>query len=148
MQEDGHTMGLPFPEVPVPTPSLELQKCIVDTAHENGLLTLAHALSNHSTLLVLEAGVDGLAHVSIEPVTDELIQAFKKNNAFLIPTLAINISCSGAEQESREKFSSDLEGDEKEHLCGCMHITKKEFSSEAAYEQVIALKEAGIDVLW
>jgi imidazolonepropionase-like amidohydrolase len=148
MQEDGYTMGLPFPEVPVPTPSLELQKSIVDTAHENGMLTIAHALSNHSTLHVLKAGVDGLAHVAIEPITDELIQAYKKNNAFVIPTLAVQTSCRGVEQETREKFASDLEGEEREHLCGCLNITKQEFSIETAYAQVTALKESGIDVLW
>jgi imidazolonepropionase-like amidohydrolase len=148
MQEDGYTMGLPFPEVPVPTPSLELQKSIVDTAHENGMLTIAHALSNHSTLHVLKAGVDGLTHVAIDPITDELIQAYKKNNAFVIPTLAVQTSCRGVEQETREKFASDLEGEERKHLCGCLNITKQEFSIEAAYAQVTALKESGIDVLW
>lgn len=141
-------MSLPFPEIPVPTPSLEIQKCIVDTAHKYGMLTIAHALSNHSTLHVLNAGVDGLAHAAIDPVNEEIIQAFKKNNAFLIPTLAIIASCSGEEQETRERFASGLEGDEKEHACGCLHITKKEFSIKTAYEQVIALKEAGIDILW
>lgn len=141
-------MSLPFPEIPVPTPSLEIQKCIVDTAHEHGMLTIAHALSNHSTLHVLKAGVDGLAHAAIEPITEEIVQAFKWKNAFLIPTLAVHASCSGEEQESRERLASGLEGEEKEHACGCLHITKKEFSIKAVYEQVIALKEAGIDILW
>lgn len=141
-------MGLPFPEIPVPTPSLELQKCIVDTAHRNGMLTVAHATSNHSTLLVLEAGVDGLAHASIDPVNDKIVHAFKKNNAFLIPTLAVHASCSGEEQETRERFASKMQGDEKVHLCGCLHITKEGFSIETAYEQVVTLKEAGVDILW
>lgn len=148
MQEDGHTLNLPFPTRPVPTPSVDLQREIVNTSHEFGMLTVAHALTNHSTLSVLEAGVDGLAHASIEPITEEVIKAFKKNNAFLIPTLAVHASCSGEEQESREKFSAHLEGTAKEHLLGCLHITREEFSIKSVYEQVYTLKDAGIDIIW
>ncbi|GLI81016.1 hypothetical protein PoHVEF18_009385 [Penicillium ochrochloron] len=147
MQEDGHTMTLPFPERPVPTPSLEMQKMVVDISHENGMLAVAHALTNHSTLQVLRAGVDGLAHASIDPINDEIIQAFKKDNAFVIPTLAIHASSSGEEQETRDKFASDLQGKEKEHLLGCLHITSDKFSIKNVYEQVFTLKEAGIDIL-
>ncbi|KAJ5099412.1 hypothetical protein N7532_006413 [Penicillium argentinense] len=128
MQEDGHTMTLPFPTKPVPTPSLEIQRAIVDASHDKGMLTVAHALTNHSTLSVLEAGVDGLAHASIDPITEDVIKAFKKNNAFLIPTLAVHASCSGEEQESRERFASSLQGPEKEHLLGCLCITRKDLS--------------------
>ncbi|KAJ5397540.1 hypothetical protein N7509_005653 [Penicillium cosmopolitanum] len=147
MQEDGHTMNLPFPTIPVPTPSVEIQRAIVDASHENGMLTIAHALTNHSTLSVLEAGVDGLAHASIEPINEQVVKAFKKNNAFLVPTLAVHASCSGEEQESREKFSANLEGTAKEHLLGCLHITREEFTIKNVYEQVFTLKEAGIDIL-
>ncbi|KAJ5440465.1 hypothetical protein N7491_002871 [Penicillium cf. griseofulvum] len=147
MQEDGHTMNLPFPERPVPAPSLELQKTIVGVSHENGMLAVAHAMNNHSTLLVLRAGVDGLAHASIEPINEEIVQAFKRNNAFVIPTLAIHASASGEEQETRDKFASSLQGAEKEHVLGCLHITSDKFSIKTVYEQVYTLKEAGIDVL-
>lgn len=141
-------MNLPFPTIPVPTPSVEIQRAIVDASHENGMLTIAHALTNHSTLSVLEAGVDGLAHASIEPINEQVVKAFKKNNAFLVPTLAVHASCSGEEQESREKFSANLEGTAKEHLLGCLHITREEFTIKNVYEQVFTLKEAGIDILW
>lgn len=141
-------MTLPFPERPVPTPSLEMQKMVVDTSHENGMLAVAHALTNHSTLQVLRAGVDGLAHASIDLINDEIIQAFKKNNAFVIPTLTIHASSSGEEQETRERFASDLKGKEKEHLLGCLHITSDKFTIKNVYEQVYTLKEAGIDILW
>lgn len=148
MQEDGHTMSLPFPTRPVPTPSLEIQKAIVETSHENGMLTIAHALTNHSTLSVLEAGVDGLAHASIQPINEEIVKAFKKNNSFLVPTLVIHASCSGEEQESRERFSAHLEGTAKEHLLGCLHITREEFTIKSVFEQVRTLKDAGIDIIW
>lgn len=69
------------------------------------------------------------------------------SNAFLIPTLAVHASCSGEGQETREGLASGLEGEEKEHACGCLQIPKEEFSIKAVYEQVITLKEAGIGVL-
>lgn len=112
------------------------------------MLTVAHALTNHSTLHVLNAGADGLAHAAIGLVNTEIIQAFKKNNAFLIPTLAVHASCTGEEQESRDGLARNLAGDESEHTRGCLHITKKDFSIKTVYGQVVALKEAGIDILW
>lgn len=141
-------MNLPFPTRPVPTPSQEIQRAIVDASHEHGMLTVAHALTNHSTISVLEAGVDGLAHASIDQINEEVVKAFKKNNAFLVPTLAVHASCSGEEQESRERFSAHLEGTAKEHLLGCLHITRKELSIKSVYEQVYTLKDAGIDIIW
>ena len=148
MQEDGCSINLPFPTRPVPTPSLEIQKMVVETAHRNGMLAIAHALTNHSTMRVLEAGVDGLAHSSVEPITDEMIQAFKKNNAFLIPTLAIAAACSGEEQEIREKFAKELKDADKEHLLGCLHITRDEYTIQSSFKQVATLKANGIDVIW
>lgn len=148
MQEDGHTMVIPFPERPVPTPSLEIQKMVVEASHKEGFVAVAHALTNHSTLQVLRAGVDGLAHASIDPITDEVVQAFKKNNAFVIPTLVVHASSSGEEQETREMFSKHLHGADKEHMLGCLHITSDKFTIKNVYEQVYTLKEAGIDVLW
>ena len=121
---------------------------VVETAHRNGMLAIAHALTNHSTMRVLEAGVDGLAHSSVEPVTDEIIEAFKKNNAFLIPTLAIAAACSGEEQEIREKFAKELKDADKEHLLGCLHITRDEYTIQSSFKQVATLKANGIDVIW
>lgn len=120
----------------------------METAHENGMLAVAHAVTNHSTLRVLNAGVDGLAHAAIDPINTEIIQAFKKNNAFLIPTLAVHASCTGEEQETRDGLARNLAGDEREHARSCLHITKEDFSIKTVYGQVIALKEAGIDILW
>lgn len=141
-------MTQPFPERPVPTPSLEMQKIIVDASLENGMLAVAHALSNHFTLQVLRAGVDGLTHASIEPINEEIVQAFKKNNPFVIPTLVIHASSSSEEQDTRDKFASTLQGAEKEHLRGCLHIASDKFTIKSVYEQVYTLKEAGIDILW
>lgn len=148
MEEDGHSMGIPFPELPIPTPSFALQKQIVEAAHKRGLLTLAHATTNRATLRVLKAGVDGLAHASLEPIDNTVVEAFQANHSFLIPTLAVHASASGEEQDSRDYFARHLNGDDKDHLCSCLRIVKEGFSVTAAYEQVQILKKAGIDILW
>lgn len=60
---------------------------MIRASHENGMLAVAHAVNNHSTLQVLQVGIDGLTLASIEPINEEIIEAFKKNKAFVIPTL-------------------------------------------------------------
>ncbi|KAJ5180241.1 hypothetical protein N7492_003451 [Penicillium capsulatum] len=147
MQEDGCFCSVPFSTWPIPTPSLELQKRIVDTAHRNNLLAVAHAMSNHATLRVLAAGADGVAHSSMQPVTDEIVQAFKATNAFVIPTLTALASCTGDEPETRERIAQTLQGTEKEHVLGCVNVMREGYSVKACIGQVTALKEAGIDVI-
>ncbi|KAF9883901.1 hypothetical protein FE257_002695 [Aspergillus nanangensis] len=148
MQEDGCALNLPFPARPIPTPSLEIQKAIVEAAHRNDMLAVAHALTNHSVLEVLNAGVDGITHSSLEPINSSIIEAFQKTNAFVIPTLAVHASGSGEDSHTRERFAADLvDTAQKEHFLGCLHIMLPGFSIHNAYEQVRSLKSAGVDIL-
>jgi imidazolonepropionase-like amidohydrolase len=149
MQEDGCALSLPFPTRPIPTPSLGIQKAVVDAAHKNGMLAVAHALTNDSVLQVLDAGVDGLTHSSLEPINSTIVNAFKDTKAFLIPTLAVHASSSGEDKHTRESFAANLtDANEKEHFLGCLHIMQTGFSIQNAYAQVVSLKEAGVDILW
>lgn len=148
MQEEGTTLNLPFPTRPIPTPTLEVQKAIVQATHRHGMLAVAHAVTNDASLKMLQAGVDGITHSSLEPMSGELKQAFIKTNAFIIPTLAVNTSGSGEEQECRDRFAKHLEGAEKGHLKSCLHIVREGLSIRNAYDQVRALKDAGVDILW
>lgn len=148
MEETGSTFELPFPTLPIPTPALDIQKAIVKAAHKHNRLTVAHALSRDDTLRMLDAGVDGVAHACNEALSKELVSAFKKSNAFVIPTLVVQASASGEEQESREKFAGGLTGSEKDHMCSCLKISREGFSMKNASETVRALKAAGIDIIW
>ncbi|KAL3441645.1 hypothetical protein BJX65DRAFT_313645 [Aspergillus insuetus] len=148
MQEDGCALSLPFPTRPIPTPSLGIQKAVVDAAHKNGMLAVAHALTNDSVLQVLNAGVDGLTHSSLEPINSTIVNAFKDTKAFLIPTLAVHASSSGEDKHTRESFAANLtDTKEKEHFLGCLHIMQTGFSIQNAYAQIVSLKEAGVDIL-
>lgn len=84
MHESGTGMGSKLPK-----PSLELQHAIVDEAHRHDLKVVAHATCLADTLEVLEAGVDGTTHVMYDqPPNEQVIAAYKKNNAHCNPTLA------------------------------------------------------------
>lgn len=149
MQEDGCALSLPFPTRPIPTPPLEVQKAVVDAAHRNDMLALAHALTNDSILQMLNAGVDGITHSSLEPINDNVINAFKDTNAFIIPTFAIHVSSSGEDKHTRERLAANLaDTREKEHFLGCLHIMQAGYSIENAYAQIASLKKAGVDILW
>src|SRR5690349_3769467 len=113
MQESGDGIALPFPTRPVPNPSFEVQKAIVDSAHRHNVLAIAHAVSRADTLRMLEAGVDGLAHACNEILDQDALDAFGRSKAFVIPTLAIHASASGEEQSSREHFARGLKDAEK-----------------------------------
>jgi hypothetical protein len=92
MQECG--AALVFDELP--TPSLELQTAIVKAAHSHNLITVAHALSLSDIFSVLKAGTDRLAHsVCDQAPAKELVDAYKKNNSFLVTTLVVCVTMTG-----------------------------------------------------
>ncbi|KAF2817111.1 uncharacterized protein BDZ99DRAFT_9157 [Mytilinidion resinicola] len=149
MNESGRSMGHDFSH-----PTKELQRIIVEEAHKLGYLTIAHATCVSDTLDVLKAGVDGLAHtICDQPPTQELVDAYKKDNAWLNPTLAAIGSLTTEGKELQEKFAHDdrvrgLIG-EKEvgNMCECMAMTIPSAKVEYAYESVRMLRKAGIDIV-
>jgi len=150
MHESGTSMGWQLTK-----PTVELERIIVEEASKRGFLTVAHALSLQDTLEVLEAGVNGLTHtICDQPPTQELVDAYKRNNAWLNPTLAAIGSLTAEGQELQHRFAHDprIKGliGKKEigNLCNCMGFAVKTGKAEYAYESVRMLKEAGIDILW
>jgi imidazolonepropionase-like amidohydrolase len=149
MQENG--MSMKFAGIPVA--SLELQTAVTKAAHDHGLLAIAHATSLEDTLLVLQAGVDALMHAFTDlPPTDELIEAYKKNNAFLVPTLVVDASLTGEEQELRDRFAAkatpqQLTPHVKENMCRCLGLGVPGATVKNAYETIKKLKAAGIDIV-
>lgn len=142
-------MGFPG----IPAASLELQTALTKAAHSHGRLAIAHATSFEDTLLVLRAGVDALMHCFTDlPPTDELIEAYKKNNAFLVPTLVIDASATGEEQELRDRFAAKATPQQltprvKENMCKCLGLGVPGATVKNSYETVKKLKAAGIDIV-
>jgi imidazolonepropionase-like amidohydrolase len=150
MHESGTMMGSQLNK-----PTVELQRIIVEEARARGLATVAHATSLNDTLEVLEAGVNGLAHTFCDqPPTQELIDAYKKSNAWLNPTLAAMGSLTTEGKDLQHKFAHDprvagkIDDDRIGNLCACMAFAAQHGKVEHAYESVRALKAAGIDILW
>ncbi|KAM3419763.1 aryldialkylphosphatase [Cercospora zeina] len=150
MHESGLVMGANFPK---PPPSL--QKSIIETAHAHNLLVVAHATCLSDTLEILSAGADGLTHTFIDaPPTEEVIAAYKKNNAHCNPTLAAMGSGTKEGKETQERFARDervqhlLGETEREQMCKCMEFARKAGATcENAFESVRKLKEAGVLIL-
>lgn len=150
MNESGTVMEQQFNK-----PSMELQKALIDEAHNQGMMTMAHATCLQDTLDILKAGIDGLAHqFADKPPTKEIIEAYKKNNALLNPTLAAMGSLTTEGQELQEKFAHDprvehlLPEDARHRVCACMSMAKLPGASvENAYETVRQLKAANIDIV-
>ncbi|KAF1950480.1 hypothetical protein CC80DRAFT_455626 [Byssothecium circinans] len=149
MHESGASMGMQLSK-----PTVSLQKIIVEEAKKRGFLTVAHALSLNDTLEVLDAGVNGLTHTMCDqPPTQDLVDAYKRNNAWLNPTLNAIGSLTTEGKELQHRFAHDprvqglIEGDEIENLCNCMGFAKENAKVEYAYESVRMLREAGIDIV-
>jgi imidazolonepropionase-like amidohydrolase len=152
MQENHCALALPTNSIPVAT--LELQTAIVEAAHTAGLPTIGHAFSVDMTQILLQAGVDGLGHTFIDqPPTQEIIDLYKRNQAFVIPTLAIASSVTQELQEWREQFAEIAE---RKALVDdfTIEIMKKSVGMKAptarleyALDTIRKLKAEGIDIL-
>lgn len=149
MHESGTMMG-----AKLSYPSLGLQRTIVEEAKKQGLSTVAHATSLQDTLDVLQAGVNGLTHTFCDqPPTQELIDAYKKNNAWCNPTLAAIGSLTTEGEQLQHKFAHDprvqhlINEDKRGNMCKCMAFAAQHGKVEHAYESVKALRAAGIDIL-
>lgn len=88
LAEDGKALNSSLP-----TPAPEIYRAVTDAAHERGLMVLAHAYDPPMVKVVLDAGVDGLAHLmATEPLPDELLAQIVEQGVFVIPTLVVAAS--------------------------------------------------------
>jgi imidazolonepropionase-like amidohydrolase len=150
MHESGTVMGRDFNY-----PSIELQSIIIEEAKKRGYMTVAHATCLRDTLDVLNAGVDGLTHTFCDqPPTQEVVDAYKRNNAWVNPTLAAMGSLTTEGKELQVRFAHDprvkdlINEVRVSKMCKCMGFAAERGKVEHAYAGVKMLKEAGIDILW
>ncbi|MFK8031448.1 MAG: CIA30 family protein [Gammaproteobacteria bacterium] len=87
----------------IPSLNREIAKAVIDAAHAEGLMALAHISTQRAALDMVEDGIDGLVHVfADEAVTDEFVELAVKNNLFVIPTLAIISAVAGEDDPTAE----------------------------------------------
>lgn len=149
MHESGTMMG-----AKLDLPTVELQQIIIEESRKRGYLTVAHALSLQDTLDVLHAGVNGLTHTFLDqPPTQELIDAYKTNNAWCNPTLAAIGSLTTEGAAAQHRFAHDprvqhlISADKRGNMCACMSFAAQHGKVAYAYDSVRALRAAGIDIL-
>lgn len=150
MHESGSALGAKFAK-----PSVELQILVINEAHANGKVAIAHCFALEDTIEILDAGIDGLAHTFFDaPPSKELIAAYKRRNAWLNPTLNVIGSFTGEGKEIAETFAHDKRAEGKigekgkENLCRCFNFKKNGSGVEYAYESARQLKAAGLDIIW
>ena len=152
MHEAGRAIGIAPGLIAQPTEAV--QAAVIRAAHSKGLKVVAHALSLKDTLDVLRAGVDGLAHTFFdEPITREVIDLYKRNNAWCNPTLGCSGSMTGESLEVVKRFSEDprvrsrvLDTD-VQVMQHCMHLKADGAKWEYAIDSVRQLRAAGVKII-
>lgn len=91
VHDDNRTFGKAIPTIDAPT-----LKAVVDAAHQRGKLAVVHIGAVAGARAALEAGADGLVHLSPDGVLDEgTVALARRQRAFVIPTLSLNDSLCG-----------------------------------------------------
>lgn len=70
----------------------EMVRAIAETAHGKGKKVVVHINSVREALDCIRAGVDGLAHIPVDALTDADVATIKKSGAFVVPTMAVYTS--------------------------------------------------------
>ena len=153
MHEGGKAIGIEAGELRQPTEAV--QAAVVDAAHKRDLKVVAHALSLKDTVEVLRAGVDGLAHTFFDaPITPEVIDLYKRNNAWVNPTLVAAGSLTCESKEMVKSFSEDervksrVSTADVELMHHCLHMKSPGVKWEYAIDSVRQLKAAGVKIIW
>ncbi|WP_376691706.1 amidohydrolase family protein [Wenzhouxiangella sp. EGI_FJ10409] len=89
--EDGSGWGRPLP-----TLDAEMVRALVEAAHARGVLAVAHASTQSSARMAVEAGVDGLVHLfADEPVDDAFIASALDAGIWIVPTTPVPAASHG-----------------------------------------------------
>jgi imidazolonepropionase-like amidohydrolase len=90
--DDGKAYGLNLPTI-----SKETMAAVIAAAHKRGKLAVVHIGTLQGARDAIESGADGLAHLFIDAAPDAEFAAFvAKHHAFVVPTLSVLASISGA----------------------------------------------------
>ena len=82
--EPGRSTG-----VALPAPDGRAVRALAEHARDRGLLSAAHCTDRESARLAVRAGVDGLAHVVVDGIDEDLLGDLLDRRTFVIPTLVM-----------------------------------------------------------
>jgi imidazolonepropionase-like amidohydrolase len=124
----------------------------IEAAHADKRLAVVHASSQANALHGVEAGADGLVHVfQDEAADDALVEAMRRRNAFVVPTLSVIASIAGAGAgqalEGDARLQPWLDAAQRESLKGGFGPVAHPEYLERALRSVRRLHQAGVAVL-
>ena len=93
--ESGSAFGLKIPVL-----SKEEAAEIVQVAHQRGTRVSAHVLASDDLPRVLEAGVDDIAHMVSDPLSDEYISRIVQAGIYWVPTIELWMNVGSGGQQA------------------------------------------------
>ncbi|WP_299529200.1 amidohydrolase family protein [uncultured Streptomyces sp.] len=145
MIDDGSVEGHPG----LPMLDQDTLNAGVAAAKRHGALTVAHVLTIDAARMAIEAGIDGLVHLFVEPPTDEIVTMIKDSGAFVVPCTVLNASMmgvTGSELADDPRVARRLDTDWDATLRSCFgHYPQGGFQD--VLDGVEALADAGVDLL-
>lgn len=121
----------------------------IAAAKKHGMLTVAHTLTLDATRMAIEAGIDGLAHLFVEPHTDEIITLIRDAGAFIVPCTVLNASMmgiTGSQLADDSRVAARLDRDWEATLRSCFgHYPQGRFQD--VLDSTKALADSGVDLL-
>lgn len=125
---------------------------VIGAAHAADRLALVHASTLHDARHALDAGADGLVHIfADQPVDQGVIDAALANDAFVVPTLSVLASFSGAGEGASlaadPRLDPALTAEQRATLAARIPGVPRNDRLEQAIASVRALHEAGVSIL-
>ncbi|KAH8755990.1 hypothetical protein F5883DRAFT_569782 [Diaporthe sp. PMI_573] len=147
--ELGDTLGMD-----IPSPTMDVQKSVVEAAHKAGVIAVGHALSYNGALALLQAGVDGLTHVFLDrPPNDEFITLMLSRKIHCSPTLSLCASQTAERQEWQKQFREDplaqrmLMRKSPDRPHGLASAQRSKATVQNAYETTKKMYQAGVPII-
>lgn len=134
----------------IPSLSRPIAKAVIDAAHAEGLMTVAHISSQKAARDMIEDNIDGLVHIFADSVASpDLIRLASEKGIFIIPTLSVIASVDGQNKnlELSEKTQARLSPMQRQTFNQKFPHRAKGFHYETALKNTKALHDAGVLIL-
>lgn len=136
----------------VPSIDRATAQAVINAAHEQGLMALAHISTQAAARDMIEDGIDGLVHIfADQAVSDEVVALAKESDVFIIPTLAVIASVDGrkdaAQLAAREDVRPLLSPMQAQTLTMSFPEGVSGYSLATALNNVKRFHEAGVPIL-
>lgn len=132
-----------------PTLSKQQLREVIAAAHQQSRIAVVHVSTLSAAKAAVAAGADGLVHLfADQPVDDEFIQVMQERGAFIVPTLSVLASFSGANNtwEHDPRIADRISAAQRRSLLSRFPFENTEASTLAA-QNLMALHTAGVPVV-